>query len=145
MRVSTYERFANIPMGTLGLWSTAMDYARYAQMLLNGGALDDARILGDKTVELMTQNHLPPEIGTLAEFNNAPGTGYGLGVSVSLDPALEGNLSSPGAFGWTGAATTRFIVDPEEELVAVFMAQQWPIDRRLFAEFQTLVYQAITE
>jgi len=68
-----------------------------------------------------------------------------LGVSVSLDAAAEGNLSSPGAFGWTGAATTRFIVDPEEQLVAVFMAQQWPYDRRLLAEFQTLVYQAVIE
>jgi CubicO group peptidase (beta-lactamase class C family) len=145
MRVSTYERFAGVPMGTLGLWSTAMDYARFAQMLLNGGALGNVRILGAKTVELMAQNHLPPAIGTLAQYNNAPGTGYGLGVSVSLEPAMEGNLASPGAFGWTGAATTRFIIDPEEELVAIFMAQQWPYDTRLLSEFQTLVYQAIVE
>lgn len=145
MRPSTYDRFASIPMGTLGLWSTAMDYARYAQMLLNGGTLGDARVLGRKTVKLMTLNQLPPEIGTLARFNNAPGTGYGLGVSVSLDPAAEGNLSSPGAFGWTGAATTRFIIDPEEQLVAIVLAQQWPYDSRLLAEFQTLVYQAIVE
>ena len=145
MRPATYDRFAEVPMGTLGLWSTAMDYARFSQMLLNGGVLGDVRILGEKTVELMTLNHLPPEIGTLAQYNNAPGTGYGLGVSVSLDPALEGNLSSPGTFGWTGAATTRFFIDPEEELVAIVMAQQWPYDTRLLDEFQTLVYQAIVE
>lgn len=145
MRPSTYDRFATRPLGTLGLWSTAMDYARFAQMLLDKGELDGTRILGDKTVELMTRNHLPAEIGSLAQYGNAPGVGYGLGVSVVLDPAVEGNLSSPGAFGWTGAATTRFIVDPEEQLVAIFMSQQWPYDARLLDEFQTLVYQAIVD
>lgn len=145
MRPSTYERFAEVPMGTLGLWSTAMDYARFSQMLLNGGALGNVRILGEKTVELMTQNHLPPQIGTLARYNNAPGIGYGLGVSVTLDPAMAGNLSSTGAFGWTGAATTRFIIDPEEDLVAIILVQQWPYDTRLLAEFETLVYQTIVD
>ncbi len=140
MRVSTYDSFAEKPMGTLGLWSTAADYARFAQMLLNKGELDGTRILGEKTVELMTRNHLPPAIGT-----HAPGLGYGLGVSVVLDPAAVGNLASPGAFGWTGAATTRFIVDPEEDLVAVLMTQKWPYDARLLEEFETLVYQAIVD
>lgn len=145
MRVSTYERFADVPLGTLGLWSTAMDYARFAQMLLNKGELDGVRILGERTVELMSKNHLPEAIGTLAEYNGTPGIGYGLGVSVVLDDAVAGNLASPGAFGWTGAATTRFIVDPEQDLVAIFMAQQWPYDTRLLSEFETLVYQAIVD
>lgn len=145
MRASTYDRFATRPMGTIGLWSTAADYARFSQMLLNGGELDGVRILGETTVELMAQNHLPPEIGGLEGNFYAPAMGYGLGVSVSLDPAAEGNLSSPGAFGWTGAATTRFIIDPEEDLVAIFMAQQWPYDTRLLEEFQTLVYQSIVD
>jgi CubicO group peptidase (beta-lactamase class C family) len=140
MRPSTYDSFATKPMGTLGLWSTASDYARFSQMLLNGGELDGTRILGEKTVELMTRNQLPPAIGT-----HAPGLGYGLGVEVVLDPAAAGNLASPGAFGWTGAATTRFIVDPEEDLVAVLMTQKWPYDARLLAEFETLVYQAIAD
>lgn len=140
MRSSTYYRFATRPMGTMGLWSTAMDFARLSQMLLNGGELDGVRILGRKTVELMASNHLPPRIGT-----HAPGAGYGLGVSVALDPAAEGNLSSVGAFGWTGAATTRFLIDPKEELVAILMAQKWPYDARLLDEFQTLVYQAIID
>lgn len=144
MRPSTYDRFADHPLGTLGLWSTASDFARFGQMLLDGGELDGTRILGRKTVELLAQNHLPENIGTLAEYGQ-PGVGYGLGVSVALDPAAEGNLDSPGAFGWTGAATTRFIIDPKERLVAVFMAQQWPYDARLLAEFQTLVYQAIAK
>jgi CubicO group peptidase (beta-lactamase class C family) len=145
MRASTYDRFATVPLGTMGLWSTAMDYARLSQALLNKGELEGTRILGRKTVELMAQNHLPPEIGSLAEYGNAPGVGYGLGVSVVLDPAAEGNLSSAGAFGWTGAATTRFIIDPEEKLVAILMTQKWPYDTRLLDEFQTLVYQSIVD
>jgi CubicO group peptidase (beta-lactamase class C family) len=146
MRPSTYERFAQHPFGTLGLWSTASDYARFAQMLLRGGELDGVRLLGRKTVELLARNHLPPGItqggapGTMG-----PGEGYGLGVSVTLDPAAAGNLGSVGAFGWSGAATTWFTVDPAEKLVAVFMAQQYPYDPRLLSEFQTLVYQAIAQ
>lgn len=145
MRPSTYERFAEHPFGTLGLWSTAMDYARFGQMLLNGGELDGVRILGKKTVELMTSNNLPPAVGNLGAARGTPGTGYGLGVSVQLDVPADGNLSSPGAFGWSGAATTHFIVDPEEDLVAIFMSQKAPFATRMTSEFQTLVYQAIGE
>jgi CubicO group peptidase (beta-lactamase class C family) len=143
MRVSTYERFAEHPFGTLGLWSTAPDYARFAQMLLNEGELDGVRILGKKTVELMTSNNLPPAVGNLGAASGTPGTGYGLGVSVQLDVPADGNLSSPGAFGWSGAATTHFIVDPEEDMVAILMSQKAPFDSRMVSEFQTLVYQAI--
>jgi CubicO group peptidase (beta-lactamase class C family) len=145
MRPSTYERFAEHPFGTLGLWSTAMDYARFAQMLLNGGELDGVRVLGKKTVELMTANNLPPAVGDLGAAQGSPGTGYGLGVSVKLDVPADGNLSSPGAFGWSGAATTHFIVDPAEEMVAILMTQKAPYDQRLLSEFQTLAYQAIAE
>ena len=143
MRPSTYERFADHPFGTLGLWSTASDYARFSQMLLNGGELDGARILGKKTVELMTANNLPPAVGTLGPAQGNFGTGYGLGVSVQLDVAADANLGSPGAFGWDGAATTRFIVDPEEDMVAILMMQKAPFDARMLSEFQTLVYQSI--
>lgn len=145
MRPATYERFADVPMGTLGLWSTATDFARFSQMLLNGGKLDGQRILSETTVDLMARNHLPPAIGHLENIDDAAGEGYGLGVSVVLDPAARGNLASTGAFGWTGAATTRFIIDPQQQLVAVFMAQTWPYDERLLQEFETLVYQTITE
>lgn len=131
-----YTRFDKVPLGTVGLSSTAMDYLRFAQMLLNGGELDGVRILGKKTVELLRQNHLPP--GVLANRS-----GYGLGFSVTLDAALEGNLGSPGSFGWSGAATTRFYIDPAENLVAVFFTQRWPYDDRLLNEFQTLLYQSL--
>jgi CubicO group peptidase (beta-lactamase class C family) len=145
MRPSTYERYATRPLGTLGLWSTAADYARFSQMLLNGGELDGVRLLGSKTVELMASNHLPPSIGTLAQYDNAPGVGYGLGVSVILDPAAAGKLATSGTFGWTGAATTSFFIDPKEDLLAILMTQKWPYDSRLLDEFQTLVYQAIAD
>lgn len=144
MRPSTYERFAKHPFGTLGLWSTASDYARFSQMLLNGGELDGVRILGAKTVELMTSDNLPPAVGTLAA-SGKPGSGYGLGVSVQLDVPADGNLSSVGAFGWDGAATTRFIVDPAERMVAILMSQKAPFDERMLKEFQTLVYQSIAK
>jgi CubicO group peptidase (beta-lactamase class C family) len=143
MRPSTYERFAQHPFGTLGLWSTASDFARLSQALLNGGELDGVRILGRKTIELMASNHLPPEVDTLGPAQGAYGTGYGLGVSVMLDPVRDGVLSSVGAYGWDGAATTRFIVDPEEEMVVILMTQKAPFNERALNELQTLVYQSI--
>lgn len=145
MRPASYERFEDVPMGTLGLWSTTNDFALFSQMLLNGGELDGQRFLSEATVDLMTRNHLPPAIGHLDNIDDAAGEGYGLGVSVVLDPAARGNLATAGTFGWTGAATTRFFIDPQQQLVAIFMAQAWPYDERLLQEFETLVYQAIIE
>src|SRR5690606_42030217 len=127
------------------LATTTVD-ARCAQMLRSGGKLEGVRILGSKKVKLMASNHLPAGIAQGGKPGTmAPGEGYGLGVSVLLDPAAAGNLGSPGAFGWSGAATTWFTIDPEEQLVAVLMAQQFPYDERLLSEFQTLVYQAIAD
>ncbi len=142
MRPSVYERFGQHPFGTIGLWSTAMDYARFAQMLANGGSLDGRRILSRKTVELMTQNNLPPAVGDIAA-GDAIGRGWGLGLAVSVNPGLEGMLGTAGAFGWDGAATTRFIVDPKEHFVAVFMGQKAPMDGNLLDLFQVLAYQSI--
>jgi CubicO group peptidase (beta-lactamase class C family) len=133
-----YTRFTTRPFGTFGLSSTAMDYARYALMLLNGGELHGVRVLGKKTVELMRQNHLPE--GMLAY-----GTGYGLGVSVTLNPATEGNLNSVGSFGWSGAATTKYYIDPAEDMVAVICSQHMPYNIDLLNQFQTLVYQSIVD
>ena len=144
MRPETYDRFATRPFGTSGLSSTAMDFARLSQMLLNGGELDGVRILSRKSVELMTQNNLPASIGDLTATGD-PGIGYGLGMSVALDAAAAGNLVSPGTFGWTGAATTSFMIDPKEDLVAIVMAQKWPYDMRLLSEFQTMAYQTIAD
>jgi CubicO group peptidase (beta-lactamase class C family) len=137
----TYARFADTPFGGTGLSSTAMDYARFAQMLVNGGELDGVRILGRKTVELMANNHLPPAIGQLSGRN--AGNGYGLGVIVLVDPPTSGNLGSVGQFGWAGAATTWVIMDPKERMVSLLFAQHVPIDFSFAYTWQTLVYQAI--
>jgi CubicO group peptidase (beta-lactamase class C family) len=139
-----YARFTDHAFGTLSLSSSARDYLRFAQMLANGGELDGARILGRKTVELMSQNHLPPNIRSIAA-NGPHATGYGLGVSVTLDVAALGRPGSPGTFGWGGAATTVFSVDPVEDVVIVIMAQLMPNDGAFLNRVETLVYQALVD
>lgn len=137
-----YAYFTKRPFGGHSLSSTAMDYYKFGQMLLNGGELSGVRILGKKTVELMTSNHLPKEI---PENMVGRGMGYGLGVSYLLDMAASGNLGSVGLFGWGGAATTLVHMDPKEELVYVFLTQYMPTDFSVWNSLQTLVYQAIVE
>jgi CubicO group peptidase (beta-lactamase class C family) len=123
--------------GGAGLLSTAADYARFLQMLLNGGELDGVRLLGPKTVELMTSNHA----GTLYSDGRF---GFGLGFEIVEHVGRAGRHGSVGEFSWGGAYFTRFWVDPHEKLVAVFMAQLLPgtgVD--LQDKFRALVYQAI--
>ena len=135
-------------LGGLSLSSTAPDYARFAQMLVNSGELDGVRILSRKTVDLMASDHLPPGVTRGAAGGGAAGgEGYGLGVRVVTDPAAAGNLTSAGTFGWSGAAGTHFFVDREEDLVAVFMIQSMGGggSARMSDEFETLVYQAIVD
>jgi CubicO group peptidase (beta-lactamase class C family) len=140
-KTSPYLGMAGAPAGGHGLVSTAEDYFRFSQMLLNGGEFNGRRILSRKTVELMTANHLPA--GTAGLFEG--GIGYGLGVSVLTDIAASGNLGSEGQFGWGGAASTSFFIDPREQLVAVLMVQYRPAALDLARQFQTLVYQAIDD
>lgn len=144
-----YARYTDIPFGGLSMSSTAMDYALFGQMLVNGGELNGTRLLGTKTVELMTSNNLPPNIPAISlgvpGLGDTGSTGYGLGVSVTLDPALAGNLGSKGTFGWAGAASTWAILDPEEELVLILMSQYMVADFDFAARFQTLAYQAIVD
>jgi CubicO group peptidase (beta-lactamase class C family) len=143
-----YARYTQIPFGGLSLSSTAMDYARFAQMLLNGGELDGVRLLSPKTVELMASNTLPRNIAQISvgpPDPNAPSTGYGLGVSVLLEPALAGNVGSKGTFGWAGAASTWVNIDPEEQMVTIVMAQDMNFDTGFAGRFQTLAYQAIVD
>ncbi len=126
--------------GGAGLLSTAGDYARFLQMLLNGGTLDGVRILAPATVALMTENH----VGTL--YNSTRATGFGLGFEVLLDPGRAAQYGSRGRFGWGGAYATNYWVDPGEDLVAVFMVQLLPSGGFDLADkFRTLVYQAILE
>lgn len=117
-----------------GLYSTAADYARFAQMLLNGGRLDDVRLLSRKTVELMRQNH----IAHLADPHpfQTPWLGFGFGVRINTAPGAGPLLGSPGVFGWDGAATTLVQMDPQERTVAILLVQHFPYNQDdIFATF----------
>jgi len=128
--------------GAGGLVSTAADYVRFHQMMLNGGELDGARILGRKTVELMTTNH----IGDLPIWLTGPGFGFGLGYSVVKDIGVTGQAGSPGQYGWGGAFCTYFQVDPKEELIGIVMTQVRPYNHiNIRQEFMALANQAIVD
>jgi len=124
--------------GGAGLLATAEDYARFLQMLLNGGELEGARILGPKTVQLMTVNHV-------GDLHNNGNTGFGLGFWVIEHLGKAGEPGSVGAFGWGGAYYTTYWVDPVEKLVAVFMTQLMPAKVDLQPKFRAAVYQAIIQ
>lgn len=137
-----YEAPVNAPSGGGGLASTAGDYLRFARMLANGGAVDGVRLLGRKTIELMTLDHLPAGVHT---FDN-PSSGFGLGVSVVRDVAMSQRLGSVGTFGWGGAASTDFWVDPQEELIGILMLQYMPFGPyNVLDDFRTLVYAALVD
>ena len=135
------EAGRGIEAGGAGLFSTAGDFARFSQMLCNGGTLEGQRILGRKMVELMTANHLV----TLP--NNEATTrlkGFGFGVEVTTDLGRLSITSSVGQFGWYGAATTYCQIDPKERLVAIAFVQHLPSnEHNFFAAFQTGYYQAL--
>ncbi len=153
---SAYLKRIKLYSGGGGLVSTAGDYLRFCQMLLNKGALDAVRLLGRKTVELMTSNHLPGNcdlssmgyiltnetrsqaigVGLGARYNlrrgglrsetRHDGVGFGLGGAVLLDPAAAHILGSPGEFSWGGAASTAFWVDPKQQMTVIFLTQLMP-------------------
>jgi len=127
-----------------GLVSTASDYMRFCQMLLNGGELDGVRILGRKSVELMTVNNLADELLPYGG-GDLNGYGFGLGFAVIMDAAQTGILGSEGQYSWGGAASTGFWVDPEEELIGILMTQVMPYTGRFTQEFKVLTYQAIVD
>jgi len=132
--------------GATGMVSIAPDYMRFAQMLLNGGELDGARLLGRKTVELMTVNRLPADLVPIAVMPDdiMNGYGYGLGFSVLMHVPQSEVQSSEGSFGWAGYATTHFWVDPRQELIGLIMAQFAPIGYYpVYDQFRVLCYQAI--
>jgi CubicO group peptidase (beta-lactamase class C family) len=135
-----------------GLCSTASDYLTFCRALLNGGELGGVRLIGPKTLALMTSNHLPNGLDLPAMsrslFSEATynGIGFGLGFSVTLDPAKTLIPGSPGEYSWGGAATTSFWIDPAEDLIAIFMTQVLPSSAYpLRRELRTMVYAAITD
>jgi|HubBroStandDraft_1064217.scaffolds.fasta_scaffold32849_2 CubicO group peptidase (beta-lactamase class C family) len=134
-----------------GLTGTTADYLRFGEMLRRGGALDGVRILGPRTIELMHQNHLPGGqdltqlgIGGFSETTNE-GIGFGLGFAMTVDPAKTGSVSG-GDYYWGGAASTIFWIDPEEELVVVFMTQLMPSGTFNFrGQLKSIVYSSIVD
>ncbi len=134
-----YMEGATFEGGGGGMVSTARDYLRFSQMMLNGGELDGVRILSPKTVELMTTNHL----GDLPMGFGRTGVGFGLGFAVTLNQGDIGELGSTGEYNWGGAAGTKFWIDPQENLIGLFMVQSIPHRTRLGNEFKLLTSQSI--
>jgi CubicO group peptidase (beta-lactamase class C family) len=136
-----YTRPTLCPSGGGGLVSTTADYLQFARTLLNKGELDGVRLLGRKTVEWMAVNHLPPNVHTWED----PTCGFGLGFGVQVSLARR-NLGSVGRYGWGGAAGTRFWVDPQEELINLFMIQFMPGSHYpIQDEFEVFTYQALVD
>ena len=148
---SSYLQPPGFVSGGGGLVSTTSDYLRFCRMVLNGGTLDGVQIVSPKTIELMTMNHLPggKDLPSLSRslFSEVTynGVGFGLGFSVTMNPAQTMIPGTIGEHSWGGAASTSFWIDPKEELITVFMTQLipssfYPIRR----ELRTMVYSAFT-
>ena len=125
-----------------GLVSTTMDYARFCQMLLNGGTLDGVRIIGRKTLQLMASNHLGPNVKVDCPLM-PPGHGFGLGFAVRTHDGMAPFPGSVGQFFWSGMAGTFFWIDPKEELFAVFMSQGPGQREYIRTLVRSLVYAAV--
>jgi len=144
---SQYSKPPRFLSGGSGLVSTASDYMRFAQMLLDSGELDGTRLLGRKTIELMTTNHLPDEMIPIeVPPHTLHGCGFGLGFRILVNVAQAGRLASEGEFGWGGGASTSFFVDPREQLTGLLLTQLMP--SRYYPireEFKVLTYQALVD
>lgn len=147
---SRYLNPRTVNSGGGGLVSTASDYLRFCKFMLNEGELDGVRLLGRKTVELMTSNHLKGDMADMGmpRFSESTyyGIGFGLGFSVTLDPAKAQILGSPGEYAWGGAASTAFWCDPAEEMAVVLLTQLMPSSTYpIRRELRVLSYQAIVD
>jgi CubicO group peptidase (beta-lactamase class C family) len=134
--------------GGVGLFSTAADYMKFAQMLANGGRVDRSgsgeRLISRKTLELMHSNHVPAELLPYELLGMpSPGMGFGLGSRVMLDVAQTAGPGSVGEYGWAGAAKTYFWIDPSEDLIGLFMSQYMTGMLLPERDLRSLVYQAI--
>jgi CubicO group peptidase (beta-lactamase class C family) len=145
-RSSRYGRPATFHSGGGGLVSTAADYLRFAQMLLNGGVLGDKRILRPETVAAMTTNQLEERL-TPIWFGGLPlpGTGFGLGVSVRIAPSAPPYPGAVGEYGWPGAASTIFWVRPDEELIGMVLTQRMPFSMETVLAVRPHIDGAIVE
>lgn len=150
--VSPYLKPPAFVSGGGGLVSTATDYMRFARMLLQGGELDGVRLLGPRTLALMTSNHLPGGVDlprlSRSMFSEAiyEGIGFGLGFATTITPAATLIPGSAGDFFWGGAASTFFWVDPREDLIVLFLTQLLPSSAHpVRRQLRTMVYSAITD
>jgi CubicO group peptidase (beta-lactamase class C family) len=144
--------FLNTKMasGGGGLFSTMADYHNFCSMLLNQGEFNGKRLIGRKTLELMTVNHLPnnQDLTEMSEsaFSETPyaGVGFGLGFSVMLDPAKSQTTSDIGEYGWGGAASTVFMINPKEDMFIIFLTQLLPSSTyQVRRELRSLVYSSL--
>ena len=147
---SRYMRPRTVNSGGGGLVSTAGDYMRFCRFMLNKGELDGVRLLGRKTVELMTSNHLKGDMGDMgqARFSESTytGIGFGLGFSVMIDPAKALIVGTPGEYAWGGAASTAFWCDPAEDMAVVMLTQLMPSSTLpIRRELRVLTYQAVID
>jgi CubicO group peptidase (beta-lactamase class C family) len=148
---SPYTRPRAYFSGSGGLVSTMADYLRFCRMLANNGTLDGVRIIGPRTLRLMTLNHLPGGVDLATMAQNAgetqrEGQGFGLGFAVLLDPTVAQIIGTPGEYYWGGAASTAFFINPAEELIVLFLTQlrpssTYPIRR----ELRATVYSSIVD
>ena len=135
-----------IQAGGSGLISTLADYLRFARLFLNRGELDGARLLGRKTVEKMTRNHLPASLLPYSmDGIPHPGRGFGLGFGINLDETQSNFSASDGAYSWSGAASTHFYIDPREEIIGVLLTQVLNNPLDFDPLFRQLVSQAIVD
>jgi CubicO group peptidase (beta-lactamase class C family) len=149
---SRYTKPRTYLSGAGGLVSTASDYMRFCKMLANGGELDGLRVIGKRTLEFMTLNHLPGG-RDLSQMSNGSagetsreGVGFGLGFARVLDPAMLGGLSVPGEYYWGGAASTAFWITPAEDLAVVFMTQVRPSSTYpIRKELRAIIYGSIVD
>jgi len=133
--------------GGSGLVSTAEDYLRFAQLVLNKGELDGVRLLGRKTVDWMTINHLPHDLLKIVPAQDLmPGFGFGIGFSIVVDLPRSAMLGSMGSHGWGGWASTHFWIDPSEELIGILMLQYIPSGTYpIHMDIRNLTYQALID
>lgn len=133
-------------LGGAGLVSTLADYLRFCECLLKQGAYDGGRLLSRKTVELMTANHIPDSMMPIYMGPEQRDHGFGLGLRVTTHLGQARKLSSVGEFGWDGAASTFFLIDPAEELILLLMTQYLPVSPySMNGMFRNLAYQAIID
>lgn len=149
-KTSAYLAPPVICSGGGGLVSTVADYWRFCQLMLGKGEVDGVRLLGRKTVELMMSNHLRGDMAAMGQprwsESTAEGIGFGLGFSVTVDPARAQIIGTPGECAWGGAASTAFWIDPAEDMAVICFTQlspssTWPIRR----ELRVLTYQAVVD